>query len=151
MFFLPLSLPQKEIPGVVVLCPGKRDVSKERLVKITVILEVLLCIWNTWSKPDVVRLSQLGLWHGWNKQFFFLTDSCSPGSLISHHSDRLQWGMLIVSQPEQAGYSRESDAENTPCYSSHCGGYQHQTLPCLSTFPYPKGELQAVSDLAPNF
>lgn len=53
---------------------------------------------STWSEPDAVRLSQLGLWRGWNKQFFFLTDSCSLSSLISHHSDRLQRGMLIASQ-----------------------------------------------------
>lgn len=46
MFFLPLCLPQKEIPGLVVLFPGERGVAGVRSVKITVILEeVILCTW----------------------------------------------------------------------------------------------------------
>lgn len=51
---------------------------------------------HTWYDTDSVRPFQLGLWHEWNKQFFFLRDSCSPSSLITHHSDWLQQRMLIA-------------------------------------------------------
>lgn len=100
-----------------------------------------LCIWYM----ERTRLSQLGLRHGWNEQFFFLTDSCSPSSLISHHSDRLQQGMLIASRPERGG-----------CADSACAALPPQGLPASNPAraqpcSYPRGELQAISDLPLNF
>jgi len=122
MFFFPLSLPRKEIPGLDVLFPGERGIAGERdQRKSQWSWKKSFCVSvvYTWSEPDAVRPSQLGLWQGWNKQFFCLTASRSPSLLVSHHSDRLQRGMLIGSRPQAAAGRAML---TTPCAAAPTAG-----------------------------